>query len=121
MLTRPRMQGAPADTSLLLRLAREIRDLIWECLLSSTTLSSGEHYTSRITTYPVKPHPNSLAILRTCRQIHHETKDIWLKLVLFDFTHIEYLLDKFSPLPLPILSQIHRARVSSRPLMLSPP
>ncbi|KAH0565849.1 hypothetical protein GP486_000746 [Trichoglossum hirsutum] len=115
------MQGSSAVTCSLLRLPREIRDLIWECLFISTTLTSGDRHVSRISTYRVKPNPNSLAILRTCQQIHRETKDLWLKLVLFDFTHIEFLLDKFSPLPLPVLSQIRRTRVSSRPLMLSPP
>ncbi|KAI9771756.1 MAG: hypothetical protein M1839_002721 [Geoglossum umbratile] len=115
------MRGSLAATRPLLQLPREIRDLIWECLLISTTLTSGELYTSQISPIQVNPKPNSLAILRTCRQIYLETKDLWLKLVLFDFTHIEYLLDKFSSLPLPILSQIRRTRVSSCPLMLSPP
>jgi hypothetical protein len=73
-----------------------------------------------MSTHRVKPKPNSLAILRTCQQIYLETKDIWLKLVLFDFTDMQLLLDKLPPLPLPILSQIRRARLNSLSLLLYP-
>ncbi|KAI9780345.1 MAG: hypothetical protein M1839_006768 [Geoglossum umbratile] len=112
------MQGSPAVTRSLLQLPREIRDLIWECLLISTTILSGKYYSVRGNVYVVKPNPNILAILRTCRQTYHETKDLWLKLVLFDFQLIDSLLDKFSPLPLPILSKISRARVHLQNLQL---
>lgn len=108
------MEGTPAATTLLLQQPREIRDLIWECLLSSTILTSGEALTDGISSGPVEPSRNSLALLRTCRQIHHETKDIWLKVALFDFSKLEYLLDKLSPLPPHIMSQIHRVRVGSQ-------
>ncbi|KAI9734263.1 MAG: hypothetical protein M1834_002367 [Cirrosporium novae-zelandiae] len=107
--------------SKLLHLPYELRDLIWDFLFSSTTLKWGEIFSDRITSVHVQPAPNSLAVLQTCRQIHNETRDLWLKLVLFEFTHVVFLLDKFAPLPLSVLSRIRRARVGSAPLMLLPP
>jgi hypothetical protein len=115
------MEEPPPSPSRLLNLPPEIRHLIWVTHLTSTTLTSGKALIDGTHATPVTPAPNSLALLRTCRQIHQETQDIWLNLVLFDFTHMEFLLDKLAALPLPILRQIHRARVTARPLMLTPP
>jgi hypothetical protein len=76
--------------------------------------------TSRITTKTMKPAPNALAILRTCRQINQEAGAFWLRHVLFNFERPEDLLDKLSILPPTTLSQIRHLRTSRRPLMLQP-
>lgn len=68
----------------------------------------------------MKPAPNALAILRTCRQINQEAGAFWLGNVLFSFEHAEDLLDKLSILPPTTLSQIRHLRTSARPLMLQP-
>lgn len=64
------------------------------------------------------PAPNSLAILRTCRQIHQEAGALWLGQVLFSFEHADDMLDKLSPLALGTLSQIRQVRVGGRPMRL---
>lgn len=68
----------------------------------------------------MKPAPNSLAILRTCRQINQEAKALWLGLVLFSFEKVEAMLDKLSTLPLTTISEIRQVRVGGRPLILQP-
>ncbi|ERF75380.1 hypothetical protein EPUS_00173 [Endocarpon pusillum Z07020] len=103
-----------------LQIPRELRDQIYVCLFASTRITFGEKYISRITTKTMKPAPNSLAILRTCRQINQEAGAFWLGHVLFNFEHPEDLLDKLSKLPPTTLSQIRHLRTSGRPLMLQP-
>ena len=68
----------------------------------------------------IPPAPQALAILRTCRLIHEETKFLWLPHVLFHFETPEYLLDNLSPLHLATLSQIQNLRTGGDPLMLQP-
>src|SRR2546429_1002562 len=104
---------------MLLQLPRELRDQIYTCLFASTRITFGER-NSRITTKTMKPAPNSLAILRTCRQINQEAGALWLNHVLFNFENPEDLLDKLSTLPSTTLSQIRHVRTGGRPLMLQP-
>lgn len=89
-------------------------------LFTSTRLSFGERSISRIESKPIKPAPNSLAILRTCRQINKEAAPLWLGQVMFSFENPEDMLDKLSLLPPATLSQIRHVRVGGRPLMLTP-
>jgi hypothetical protein len=103
-----------------LQIPRELRDKIYSCLFASTRITFGERYTSRITTKTMKPAPNALAILRTCRQINQEAEPLWLDHVLFNFENPEDVLDKLSTLPSITLSQICHVRTSGRPLMLRP-
>lgn len=103
-----------------LQIPLELRDQIYVCLFASTRITFGKKSTSRITTTTMKPAPNALAILRTCRQINQEAGAFWLGHVLFNFEHPEDLLDKLSVLPPTTLSQIRHLRTSGRPLMLQP-
>lgn len=110
----------PPKSSYFLQLPRELRDLIYVCLFASTRLTSGQRSITQISTKTMKPAPNSLAILRTCRQINHEVDPLWLRHVLFSFENGEDLLDKLSACPLDTLSQVRHARTGGRPLMLQP-
>ena len=69
------------DSSPLLQLPRELRDEIWELAFNSTRLTFGLRYTPRYGERYLKPAPHSLALLRVSRQIHIETRDIWLQAV----------------------------------------
>lgn len=101
------MESLPCS---LLRLPREIRDHIYHCLFTATRLASGE-WPSSIRLLMARPAPNSLAILLTCRQIFEEAKDLWIYRVLFDFTNVEAMLDKLSPLSPSTISKIRHVRV----------
>lgn len=68
----------------------------------------------------MKPAPNSLAILRACRQVNREAGGLRLSQVLFSFESVEDMLDKLSVIPLTTLSQIRHVRVGGRPLVLQP-
>lgn len=103
-----------------LQIPHELRDQIYVSLFASTRITFGEKSIDRITTKRMKPAPNSLAILRTCRQINQEAAALWLGHVLFNFEHSDDLLDKFSILPPTTLSQIRHLRTGGRPLMLQP-
>lgn len=106
--------------STLLKLPVEIRNQIYKCLFASTRLTSGTRSLDRISCQKKKPAPNSLAILRTCRQVNQEVGAIWLSEILFNFEEVEGMLDKLSCLPSTTLSQIRHVRVGGRPLMLQP-
>ena len=103
-----------------LHIPRELRDQIYVCLFASTRITFGERSIDRFTTKTMKPAPNALAILRTCRQINQEARAFWLGHVLFNFENPEDLLDKLSILSPTTLSQIRHLRTSGRPLMLRP-
>jgi hypothetical protein len=103
-----------------LQIPRELRDKIYFCLFASTRITFGKRNTSQSTTKTMKPAPNALVILRTCRQINQEAGPLWLGHVLFNFENPEDLLDKLSTLPSITLSQIRHVRTGGRPLMLQP-
>ncbi|KAF2458242.1 hypothetical protein BDY21DRAFT_284293 [Lineolata rhizophorae] len=109
----------PQAESRLLRLPRELRDEIYAWLFSSTRLSSGTK-SFRWGKRRMKPAPNSLALLRTCRQINHEVGHTWLRHVLFSFECPEAMLDKLSALPPETVSQIRHVRTGGMPLVLKP-
>ncbi|KIM96031.1 hypothetical protein OIDMADRAFT_20935 [Oidiodendron maius Zn] len=110
----------PQTASPLCQIPRELRDQILICLLTSTRISFGKRRTSRMKSKSIKPAPHALAILRTCRLIHEETKFLWLPHVLFHFERPEDLLDKLSPLHPTTLSQIRYLRTGGAPLVLQP-
>ncbi|RYP48550.1 hypothetical protein DL768_005589 [Monosporascus sp. mg162] len=112
----------PQTGSLLFqRLPQEIRDHIWTQLFYSTRFTFGERPTGRIGRVKIKPAPNGLALLRTCRRAQLEIGDSWLRHVLFCFENIEAMLDKLSALSVDTLSKLRHMRVSGDTLMLSYP
>lgn len=113
-------QILPQTLSPLLQLPGELRNQIYNCLFASTRLTFGERRTGRITHKTMRPALNSLAILRVCRQINQEAGSLWLGEILFNFEHVEDLLDRFSTLPSSTLSQIRNVRTGGRPLVLQP-
>jgi hypothetical protein len=76
--------------SMFLELPGEIRNQIYETLFTSTRLSSGVWRSDKKW---IKPAPNSLAIVRTCRQTNQEARSLWLGRVLFHFENIQSMLD----------------------------
>lgn len=112
----------PQTKSLLFqRLPQKIRDHIWTQLFYSTRFTFGERTTGRIGRVKIKPAPNGLALLRTCRRVQLEIGESWLRRVLFCFEDIEAMLDKLSALPVETLSKLRHMRVSGDTLMLSYP
>lgn len=108
---------AMQDTSPLLQLPRELRDEIFDILFKSTRVSFGIRYTSGHGERLVTPTPHSLAILRTCRQIHAETRDIWMKLILFNYEDPQTMLNKLSELPDSTIAKIRHMRLTGFPMM----
>ncbi|KAK4220872.1 hypothetical protein QBC38DRAFT_493242 [Podospora fimiseda] len=98
------------------RLPQEIRDDIWCQLFSSTRFTFGDRPTGRI-----KPAPNGLAMLRTCRRAWHEIGDSWLRYVLFCFDDTNTMLDKLTRLPIDTLSKLRHMRIRGDTLMLNYP
>lgn len=105
------------DASPLLRLPRELRDEIWELVFNSTRLTFGLQYTPRYGERYLKPAPHSLALLRVCRQINFETRDIWMQRVLFNFEDPQTLLNRLSNLPDSTVSRIRHVRLIGSPMM----
>ncbi|KAF2792137.1 hypothetical protein K505DRAFT_376270 [Melanomma pulvis-pyrius CBS 109.77] len=92
-------------------LPRELHDELYPIVFTSTHLSWGVQPKSHDEKVSVKPAANSLALLRTYRQINLETRDFWLPRVLFDFLRVDVMLDKLSPLPSHIICQVRHMRV----------
>ncbi|KAL4810649.1 hypothetical protein BDV18DRAFT_155261 [Aspergillus unguis] len=98
-----------------LLLPPEVRLQIYDHLFSTTRISAGTIITAQ-SSRKIKPRPNCLAILRTCRIIHHEARDLWIGKVTFAFGTIMDMLDTLTPLPDALVSQIRHVRVASTPL-----
>lgn len=102
-------------------LPRELRDEIYSWVFSSTRITFGESE-ERVSGKELtikKSRPNSLALLYTCRQIHQETRSVWIGCVLFSFETSCAMLDTLSELPSNTISRLRHVRVSGKPLMLS--
>lgn len=111
--------GPQQISSAFLRLPREIRDELYKILFSSTRLAHGKKLIGRFGEGRyMKPAPHSLAILRTCRQIHDEAAPYWLSRVLFSFERPHDMVNKLSRLSFPILSQIRYVRTGAVPTVL---
>ncbi|KAF2104844.1 hypothetical protein NA57DRAFT_71049 [Rhizodiscina lignyota] len=120
----PHMLASLASPCKFLQLPRELRDMIYTCLFTSTRLAFGKRYIRRmgiVEPVTVKPAPNALAILRTCRQINEEAGSVWLGQVLFSFENIDALLDKFWPLPPTTLTKIRHVRTHGDTLFIMLP
>ncbi|EOA88534.1 hypothetical protein ACJQWK_01511 [Exserohilum turcicum] len=105
------------DSSRLLQLPRELRDEIWELVFNSTRLTFGMRYTPRHGERYLKPAPHSLALLRVCRQINVETRDLWMQRVLFNFEDPQTMLNKLAELPESTVSRIRHVRLIGSPMM----
>lgn len=108
------------DSSLFFQwLPTEIRLEIYSQLFRSTRLSFGEEHAC-VAGKPVlaclRPAPNSLSLLRVCRQVTDEIGDSWLGQVLFNFKDPEIMLDKLTALDSQILSKLRHMRYSERRL-----
>ncbi|KAL3486493.1 hypothetical protein BJX62DRAFT_241917 [Aspergillus germanicus] len=106
-----------------LLLPPEIRLQVYRHLFSATRLTHGQRPITRISTKHklMKPAPNSLAILRSCRSINREIGSSWLGQVLFAFERVHDLLEKLSSVPRGVVEQIRHIRVGSQPIILLPP
>jgi hypothetical protein len=102
---------SPKPQCLLLRLPRELRNEIYRELFSSTRLGFGAYYTQEDGWRVLHPRPYSLALLRSCHQIHDEIGLSWLSQVLFSFECPKAMMDKLWPLPSDKLGRIRFLRV----------
>jgi hypothetical protein len=104
-------------TSRLLKLPRELRDEIWELAFDNTRLTFGLRYTPRYGERYLKPAPHSLALLKVCRQVNIETRDIWIQRVLLNFEDPQTMLNRLAELPDSTLSKIRHLRLIGSPMM----
>ncbi|KAK4207280.1 hypothetical protein QBC37DRAFT_299066 [Rhypophila decipiens] len=106
----------PQDSSpLFSRIAQEMRDMIYERVLSRTRLSYGEPSFNRVR---VKPRPEALALLRTCRRIKAEIGHRWLRHVLFNFEDPLTMMDMLTSFPPSVISEVRHVRVRAKPVPL---
>lgn len=108
-----------AQSLLFGRLPQELRDDIYAQLFASTRLTFGRRPIDLTTGVKIKPPPNGLALLRTCRRAQLEIGNSWLSHVLFCFEDAKTMLDKLSALPTDTLSKIRHMRVCDGTLMFS--
>ena len=106
----------PQSQSRFLELPVELRYQIYIYLFASTRLAFGKKHVKRMTNRNIKLAPNSLSILRTCRQINRETRSFWLSQVLFHFEDVKSLLDKLSKLDPTTIAQIRYIRTTGASL-----
>ncbi|KAK3682371.1 hypothetical protein B0T22DRAFT_521635 [Podospora appendiculata] len=91
---------------------QEIRSAIFEALFRNTRLSYGRSYLNDDLEYKaIKPGVNSLAILRTCRQVHQQIGLSWTRFVLFSFEDVLTMTDKLSSLPFRMRALIKHMRI----------
>ncbi|KAM0815477.1 putative F-box domain-containing protein [Seiridium cardinale] len=97
----------------------EVRHEIYSTLFHSTRLSHGRRHGGpwdMTVSYPsplkrIVPPAHSLAILRTCRKIHEEVGDSWLRQITFNFEDKFTMLQKLTPLPQDVVSMIRYLRI----------
>lgn len=106
-------------SSRLLQLPGELRNMIYDLVFGSIRLIYGKRPINRYSQVRMKSPPHSLALLHTCQQTYQELRFYWMKHVLFIFEDPETLVNKLSPLPAPITSQIRHLRISGNPLYIS--
>lgn len=102
------------QTSPLLRLPRELRNHIFSILFDSTRISYGRRIIvdeGQDIIRDIRPAVNSLAILRTCSQIHAEAQDAWIGRVTFSFENNRDALVKLASIFQANLSKIRHVRV----------
>ena len=106
--------------STLLSLPAELRSSIWEMVLKTTILdfecSQKHHLCAHSHWLKQESQQHQLALLEVSKQVNAEVKDLWLKLVLFDFTRtcLATALNKLSRLPSSQRSLIRRLRLRDK-------
>ncbi|KAL3447172.1 hypothetical protein BJX65DRAFT_308236 [Aspergillus insuetus] len=117
-IDKPHRQDETAARFLLL--PPEMRLQVYRPLFSSTRLTHGQRPITRISTMHklMKPAPNSLAILSSCRSINRQIGSSWIGQVLFGFERVHDLLEKLSSVPRGVVEQIRHIRVGSQPILL---
>lgn len=96
-------------TSRLLRLPGELRNLIYTFVFSSTCIHHGPKRAKQIPRITKNP----LSLLLTCRQIYHETKDIWLPRIEFSFFYPIPMVTRLRAFPAEARTQIRHIRMCS--------
>ncbi|KAI0025381.1 hypothetical protein F4780DRAFT_720783 [Xylariomycetidae sp. FL0641] len=96
--------------SRLCKLPQEVRDKIYRGVFESTVLTYGpmpeDSETRRL------PHPNDLALLRTCRRIRFEIGSTWLGQVLFNFKAPDIMISVLALQPLQVRNLVRHVRVT---------
>jgi hypothetical protein len=116
----PTLPADPQNKSRLFQhLPQELRDKIYSHVFLSIRLAYGQRAVDRIDRIRIKPPPNVVAILQTCRRAKQEIGDTWIGQVLFSFEDSKTMLDILTALPAGILSKMRHLRVPGDPLMLS--
>ncbi|KAK8218650.1 hypothetical protein IWZ01DRAFT_493574 [Phyllosticta capitalensis] len=100
----------PQEASKLMQLPQELRNQIYSELFHSTRMT----HVSRRSIDP----SSHLALLRTCKRIHAEVGDSWLKQVEFRFDDSEAMLDTLANIPTDKLALIRHVRVASKALRI---
>ncbi|KAF3798184.1 hypothetical protein GCG54_00010530 [Colletotrichum gloeosporioides] len=98
---------------------QELRNNIFSHLFASTRLSHGKRYVDKLKRIRIKPAPNALAILRTCRAAYNSIGDTWIGHVLFHFEDSETMLDMLLSAPPGTIPKIRHMRVVGDPLQLA--
>lgn len=117
---------AAEESSRFLQLPRELRDQIYKDIFETTRISYGEREDLRrcrrclvnMTSgrHHIVPKPHSLALLSICHQLHHETREIWMKYVLFNFHDARSMLNKLSSMP-HLIPKIRHLRLYGHPTL----
>ncbi|KAL2023280.1 hypothetical protein VTK56DRAFT_3018 [Thermocarpiscus australiensis] len=101
-------------------LPQELRNMIYDYHFSSTRLAHG--WTCIGPSFgdivKIKPAPNALALLRSCRRAKAEIGHSWMNQVLFSFEDAEEMLDRLTTLTPAVLSTVRHVRVRGGNLML---
>jgi hypothetical protein len=106
----------------LLQLPRELRNQIFEMVFADTRLTFGEKgiLGARIRGQTfIIPAKHSLALLSVCQQINAETRQLWIRHVLFNFYGVTHMINKLLPLPDTLISQIRYLRLFGHPRLRS--
>ncbi|KAK2760362.1 hypothetical protein FQN54_002432 [Arachnomyces sp. PD_36] len=97
-----------------IQLPGEIRNMIYDFLFYSTRLAFGKRALRKWMFKIIKPALHSLAILRVCRQINTEAKDLWIDKVLFHFEDIPDMTHKLDDAPIGVVPKIRHMRLGGR-------
>jgi hypothetical protein len=109
------------EGSLLFRLPQEIRQEIYARVFEKVDLKFNDGVMDPLRDPLSAAERNSLALLRTCRQICEEIGDRWLNLVCFSFAWPDRMLDVLTPLLTEKLAMIRHIRVRDVPMLLHDP
>ncbi|KAF2834944.1 hypothetical protein M501DRAFT_923516, partial [Patellaria atrata CBS 101060] len=100
-----------SQTPRLTGLSQELRDQIFRSLFQDTTLTFVLTDTSKIVRREINTEANNLTLLRTCKQIRQDVKDIWIRNSLFTFEAVGALLKAMTSWPVYIVSKIQDVKL----------